>query len=55
MQITFEQFMQAARENLEDFEREYLANHEKTPDLYPLEIDQNNEGVWWEQLAEHSN
>lgn len=52
--LTFDQFMQAARDNLDDFERVYLENHEKTPDFYPLEIDPSNEGVWWEQLADHN-
>lgn len=52
--VTFDQFMDAARESLDDFERDYYDNHEKHPDKYPMEIDDYNEGFWWEQLNEHT-
>ena len=53
--VKFEWFMQAARENLDNFERDYLEEHNKNPSFYPLEIPVDNEGVWWEMLHEHAD
>ncbi len=49
----FNDFIKDARELLDDFERDYIENHNKNPDVYPLEFSSENEGIWWEMLQEH--
>ena len=53
--MTFNEFMQSAREEMNKFEKNYLENHKDAPSLYPLEIDKDNEGLWWEMFMTFSD
>jgi len=49
--ITLEQFTKDAHEQVDLFEQYWRANHETTPDLFPMEIPEDNVGILWEQLS----
>lgn len=46
------EFVQEQQEKLRLFEIWWKAQNAKNPETFPLEMADNNEGLWWEQLQE---
>jgi len=53
MNVKLEDFMKEVRKSVESFEKDWLANHRENPEHYPLEISEENAGVWYEFLMDH--
>lgn len=49
---SLEDFIKEAHEQVDAFERMWRKNHAAEPDVYPMELDESNSGIWWEQLAD---
>jgi hypothetical protein len=41
-------FMAQTRIDVEEFERKYFEKHRENPENYPLEMEEGNEGMWFE-------
>ena len=52
MSISLDQFMRFVREHANEFESYWIEMNEKHPDQFPLELPEDNDGLWWEMFAE---
>jgi len=50
MQISFEEFIKEAKANVDAFEQYWKENNHANPEIFPMEMDEDNVGMWWEQL-----
>ena len=50
MAQTLEDFLIEARESITAFEKQWRTKHVETPEMYPLEMSDGNEGLWQEFL-----
>lgn len=51
--MTLHEAIQEYIDQAHRFEKWYLEQHEQNPDLFPLELPDDNAGVWFEQIADH--
>lgn len=47
-----DQFVAEVKSDIEAFAAEYRAGHAENPEHYPLELDDDNAGVWFEQFID---
>jgi hypothetical protein len=47
---TLDEFIAEVKETLERFEEDWRKNHKENPEHYPLELNEDNAGLWWEFL-----
>ncbi len=50
--ISFDEFLQEAHGQIDAFEKAWKDGHAADALTFPMEIDEDNAGVWWEQLYE---
>lgn len=50
--VTLEEFIKQAHEMVDAFEANWRRNNAAEPDMYPMEIPEDNAGILWEQLAD---
>ena len=53
MAQSIDQFVLEASQLLMDFKRDWKKNNEKNPEQWPLEMEDGNEGLWWEMFMEY--
>lgn len=51
--VSIEVFQREALRSVASFVQWYMAEHEKSPDDFPLELPEDNAGLWWEFLISH--
>ena len=51
--FTFDEFIAEAHQSVDAFATEWKKQHANTPDLYPVEFDQDFKGTLWEMLMDH--
>ena len=47
---SLDEFLKDVESELKAFEKMWRENHQKNPDMYPMELPTDNEGLWWEQF-----
>lgn len=52
MAATLDQFVDELRRDVEAFRADWLKNHAEAPDMYPLELPTDNEGLWLEMFID---
>lgn len=52
MAQTLEQFIAEVKVDIEAFAADYRASHAANPEHYPLELGDNNDGLWLEFFTE---
>lgn len=50
--VSFDEFLQEARDNIDAFEKAWKEGHAANEHIFPMEISEDNAGIWWEQLHE---
>ena len=53
--VTLKEAIIEAHEQVSAFEKSYLEEHKKKPQEWPLTMERENAGVWFEQIFEFSN
>lgn len=48
MALTLDQFIAETKVDIDAFAADYRAQHEKNPEHYPLELGDDNDGLWVE-------
>ena len=48
MAQTLDEFVAEVREGIDDFERKYKEKSKQEPEYYPLEMPDDNDGLWAE-------
>ncbi len=52
MATTLDQFVEELRRDVEAFRASWLKNHAEAPDMYPLELPADNDGLWLEMFTD---
>ena len=50
MSQTLDEFLAEQKAELDRFETLWREAHDKNPNMFPLVMKDDNEGMWWEQL-----
>jgi hypothetical protein len=50
MAMSLAEFVKLQRKRLVEFERYWRENNAKHPDMFPVEMDDDNVGLWFEQF-----
>ena len=50
--MTLDQFIEEVENSVQEFAREYRENNKVNPEHYPLELPDENSGLWWEFLMD---
>lgn len=48
--MTLDEFLQEQRERLSKFEAYWRKNNARDPDAFPMAMDEDNSGLWFEQF-----
>lgn len=49
--MTLNEFVEDLQSDIIAFQLMWANEHLKDPEMYPLEIPEDNDGVWWEQFV----
>ena len=49
--MTLDEFTSDVLKDVIAFHTMWVDEHNKNPEAYPLEIDEDNDGIWWEQFV----
>jgi hypothetical protein len=50
MSQTLDEFLEESRNELIKFESDWRKKNSENPEMYPMEMRDGNEGLWWEFL-----
>jgi len=53
--INLEQFAEEMRREIDSFVADYKRQHEANPEQFPLELDGDNTGLWFEFFTEFNH
>lgn len=51
--MNLDQFMKELRADVDSFESEWRKGHKRDPQMYPMQMDDDNSGAWFEQFMSH--
>lgn len=46
-------FMSEMEETLKEFKKHWLEENAKDPEMFPLDIEDDNDGIWFEQFLSY--
>lgn len=48
--MNLEKFVDMMKENLDEFKIYWINENKKNPEIFPLNFDEDNEGIWFEMF-----
>lgn len=48
--VSLDQFIAETEERLKNFREYWLEGHKNNPEMFPLELPEDNAGMWYEQF-----